>query len=302
MGRNNNNLKGILSAVLSSATFGFAPFFTLLLIGTGLSSFEVLTYRWGVAALTLGVLGLMTGHSFRVSRRDFGTICLLGLLRAITSFTLIIAYQYIASGVASTIHFLYPLVVACGMALFFHERISWRIGLAIFLSLVGTAFLSGGDLSSGNSKSVIGLASACVSVLAYGGYMIGIKKTRAAQIDSTALTFYVMAFGAALFCICGFASYGSITLVTDGKTWLYILGLALPATAISNITLVQAIKFIGPTRTSLFGAMEPLTAMIIGISVFSEQFTLATAAGMALALMAVTMVVLQNSKIPSKSK
>lgn len=301
MRNNNNNIKGIICAVLSSSTFGFAPFFTLMLIGTGLSAFEVLTYRWGIAAVTLGAFGLMTGHNFRIGLRDFGTICVLGLLRAITSFSLIIAYQYISSGVASTIHFLYPLVVACGMALFFHERISWRIGLAVFLSLAGTALLSGGDLLSGGSRSAVGLAAACVSVLAYGGYMIGVKKTRAGNIDSTALTFYVMMFGAVIFCVCGFASYGSIALVTEGKTWLYILGLALPATAISNMTLVQAIKFIGPTRTSLFGAMEPLTAMVIGVSVFSEQFTLVTAAGMALALAAVCMVVVQNGKMSLRS-
>lgn len=296
MWNSNNNFKGITCAVLSSSTFGLAPLFTLMLIGGGLSSFEILTYRWGIAAITLGVFGAMTGHNFRVSLRDMCTISLLGLLRAVTSFSLIIAYQFISSGVASTIHFLYPLVVACGMALFFHEKISWRIGLAIFLSLIGTALLSGDDLSAGGGRSAIGLVAALVSVLSYGGYMIGIKKTRAARMDSTALTFYVMAFGAVLFCVGSFVSYGAITIVTNGKMWLYILGLALPATAISNITLVQAVKFIGPTRTSLLGAMEPLTAMVIGVSVFSEKFTMTTAAGMILALAAVTMVVVRSGK------
>lgn len=294
MGRT-DNFKGITYAVLSSSTFGLAPFFTIMLLQSGLQQFEVLTYRWGVAAISLGLFGVFMGANFRVRRSDIHIVLLLGLLRAITSFSLIVAYQNIASGVASTIHFLYPLVVACGMALFFSERISWKIFFAIVVSLIGTVLLSSGDLSlSGNSFK--GIIAAAISVLSYGGYMIGIKKTRASKIDSTALTFYVMSFGAILFCLGGIFSYGGITPVTSGITWLYILGVALPTTAISNITLVKAIKYIGPTLTSLFGAMEPLTAMVIGVSVFGEKFTIATAIGMLMTIAAVSMVVLMNGK------
>jgi drug/metabolite transporter (DMT)-like permease len=99
-----------------------------------------------------------------------------------------------------------------------------------------------------------------------------------------------MGLGALLFIICGCFISG-IRLVTEGVTWLYILGLALPATAISNITLVKAIKHIGPTLTSIFGAMEPLTAVIIGIVAFKESFTVASAIGIMLIVTAVTIVV-----------
>lgn len=61
--------KGILYAALSSSTFGLAPLFTLLLLGLGYSSFEVLSYRWGVASLFLGALALLAGRSFRLSYR-----------------------------------------------------------------------------------------------------------------------------------------------------------------------------------------------------------------------------------------
>ena len=117
-----NRVKGILWAALSSSTFGLAPLFTLLLIGVGYSSFEVLTYRWGVASLCLGAYGLMAGCNFRLGRRELGTVFLLSIFRAATSLSLVIAYQNIASGMASTIHFMYPLVVALVMMCFFRER------------------------------------------------------------------------------------------------------------------------------------------------------------------------------------
>ena len=82
---------------------------------------------------------------------------------------------------------------------------------------------------------------------------------------------------------------------TDGHAWLNILGLAIPATAVSNISLVKAIKHVGPTLTSIFGALEPLTAIIIGCCVFKESFTWSSAIGIALIVTAVTVVILHEN-------
>lgn len=112
------NFKGIIYAALSSSTFGLAPLFSILLLSDGFSSFEVLSYRWGVASLTLGIIGLAGGCRFRISRQELCTVFFLSLFRAATSLSLVIAYQNISSGVASIIHFMYPLAVALAMALF----------------------------------------------------------------------------------------------------------------------------------------------------------------------------------------
>ena len=117
-----NNPKGIAYAALSSSTFGLAPLFTVTLLRDGFSPFEVLTYRWGVASAALLLFGLATGRRLRIARRDFGVVFLLSLFRAGCSLSLVFAYANIATGVASTIHFLYPLAVALAMTLFFRER------------------------------------------------------------------------------------------------------------------------------------------------------------------------------------
>lgn len=287
--------KGILYAALSSSTFGLAPLFTLLLLGLGYSSFEVLSYRWGVASLFLCALALLAGRSFRLSWPELRTVFFLSLFRAATSLSLVIAYQHIASGVASTIHFMYPLAVALAMMCFFREKGSVWVFAAIGMSIVGAVLLSLGNVDFTRGNTTLGMVSAAVSVVSYGGYIVGVRKSRAVGIDSTVLTCYVMGLGA-LYFIAGGLVTGGIRIETDGTAWLCILGVALPATAVSNMTLVQAIKRIGPTLTSVFGALEPLTAVVIGVAVFGEPFTTQGAAGILLIVAAVTIVILHSGR------
>ena len=287
--------KGILYAALSSSTFGLAPLFTLLLLGLGYSSFEVLSYRWGVASVFLCALALLAGRSFRLSWPELRTVFFLSLFRAATSLSLVIAYQHIASGVASTIHFIYPLAVALAMMCFFREKGSVWVFAAIGMSIVGAVLLSLGNVDFTRGNTTLGMVSAAVSVVSYGGYIVGVRKSRAVGIDSTVLTCYVMGLGA-LYFIAGGLVTGGIRIETDGTAWLCILGVALPATAVSNMTLVQAIKRIGPTLTSVFGALEPLTAVVIGVAVFGEPFTTQGAAGILLIVAAVTIVILHSGR------
>lgn len=286
-------IKGIFWAALSSSTFGLAPLFTLLLLGAGYSAFETLTYRWGVASLGLGLCGLLAGCRFRLSGRDFRAVFVLSLFRAATSFSLIVAYRNMASGAASTIHFMYPLAVALAMCCLFGERRSASTFAAIALSIVGAMLLSQGSAGFVCGNRTTGMAAAFLSVFFYAAYIIGVRRSRAARIDSTVLTVYVMALGA-LFFLAGGVLTGGVRLETDPRRWLWILGLALPATALSNVALVRAIRHIGPTLTSVFGALEPLTAVVIGILVFAEPFTVRSAAGVLLIVAAVLLVVLRN--------
>ncbi len=291
-----DKIKGILFAALSSSTFGLAPFFTISLIMAGYSTFEALSYRWGVASLFLFLVGVFSGVKFRMSWRDFRTVFCLSLFRATTSFSLVVAYQNIASGVASVIHFMYPLAVALTMMFVFKEPKSKTIISAIVISIIGAVFLSTGNIeSSGGGDTVLGIVMSTISVFSYAGYIVGVRRTRAVNIPSVPLTCSVMGIGAVLFIIGGFFT-GGIRIETDPHIWLYIAGLGLVATAISNISLVQGIKLAGPTLASIMGAMEPLTAVVIGIFVFGETFSWHTAVGIVLILFAVLLVILKQQK------
>ncbi|MEG1611174.1 MAG: DMT family transporter [Alistipes sp.] len=284
------NFKGILFAILSSATFGLIPLFSLPLLHAGITSPVIIFYRLGLAALFMGLIARISHRSFRISRADFRILVLLSLFYAATSFVLLLSYAHIPTGMATTIHFLYPLVVTLVMTLFFKERKSVWLGIAVLVSLVGVGLLSWGD--AGSHSSVRGIALVLVTVFTYAFYIIGIMKTRAAQIDSMILAFYVLTFGAVYFAIYALTTTG-IPLIPTWDLWRNMLLLALLPTVLSNLTLVLAIKSIGSTMTSILGSMEPLTAVLIGVIHFGESFNIDSAVGLILVIVAVIIVILQ---------
>ena len=188
---------------------------------------------------------------------------------------------------------MYPLAVAVTMAVFFREKKSIVTFAAIVLSLVGASLLSSGNIEYNGGNRMMGLIAACISVFSYAGYIIGI---RAVEVNSTVLTCYVMGLGALFFLLGGLFYDEGVRLETNVITWLYIGGLALPATAISNITLVKAVKLAGPTLTSLLGALEPLTAVLVGVFVFKELFTTYSALGIILVVISVSLVLFQQKR------
>ena len=284
--------KGILYAALSSSTFGLAPLFTLLLLAGGYSPFEALSYRWGVAALFLGVLAVFSGRSFRLGRRELVTVFLLSLFRAATSLSLIIAYQHIASGVASTIHFMYPVLTTLIMMIFFREKKSpWRIA-AIALAVNGVFFLSHGDTTG--TVTLLGIFIVLLSALGYALYLVTVSQLKSLEMKGLKMTFYVFLFGGILL-FTGMTVTGvGVQAIPDRITLGNLVMLALVPTVISNLALVRAIKNIGSTLTSVLGAMEPVTAVCVGILIFGEPFTQSIALGIGLIISAVTVIILKK--------
>lgn len=240
----------------------------------------------------MGILNLVMRKNFRIPVRDLGIVALLGLLYGCTSLGLLLSYNYIPTGVATTIHFLYPLVVSLVMILFFREKSSVWVFLSIIMSLAGVALMANGDGVAENAA--LGLFFVGTTVFSYAIYIVGVMKTRASRIDSTVLAFYVLCFTTMLFVPYAFVADGGISPIGDGYMFCNFVLLALLPTVVSNLTLILAIKNIGPTMTSILGSMEPLTAVVIGVLHFGELFDVRAAAGILLVITAVIIVILQS--------
>lgn len=292
-------LNGIFYASISSASFGFSPLFSIGLLAAGLSNSDVLSYRWALAAIVLMVYAAVKGKSLRINSLDEAwKIALLSGLRALTSVTLLIGYANIASGIASTINFMYPVIVVFWMMLVHGEQKSWINLAAIALSILGVYLMASGDgLKIEGGNTALGLACSIISAVSFAAYYILMNRTRADKIEVVKFTTWIMIMCAVYFIIGGLIVDGGITLVHDGKLWLYILGLALWSTMISNFTGVKAVRRIGPTLTSILGALQPLTAVILGVLFLDEHLGFKSIAGIVLILTAVLMVVThQNMK------
>lgn len=282
--------KGILFALISSTTFGLVPFFSINLLDEGIHAYSILTYRFGIGALILGNIALLRGQSFRITRQEAVNLFALGFLYALTSLGLILSYQYIPSGVATTIHFLYPVVVTGIMVLLFKEKRSPVLMLCALISLLGVGLLS---WNGGESLSREGILLVLMTVVTYALYIVGVNKSDVCRIDSLPLTFFVLLNATAVLFAYASLTHGIQPLPT-GRAALNAVLLALIPTVISNLTLVLAVKNVGSTVTAILGSMEPVTAVVVGICYFHEAFNGRYAAGLVLIIAAVTLVVLQG--------
>ena len=292
-------LNGIFYAVISSASFGFSPLFSIGLLAAGLSNSDVLSYRWGIAGIVLMIYAFCKKKSLRINSFDEGwKILLLSALRAITSVTLLIGYANISSGIASTINFMYPVIVALCMMFLFGEHKSWVDIGAIAVAIFGVYLLASGDsliVEGGNTS--LGLTCSIISALSFAAYYILMKQLKADKIEVVKFTTWIMLLSAVYFIICAFIFEGELQMIHGGKNWLYILGLGLWSTMISNFTGVKAVRRIGPTLTSILGALQPVTAVILGVTFLNEHLYMKSLIGILLILAAVTVVVMhQNSR------
>ena len=289
-------LNGIFYAILSSASFGFSPLFSLGLVAVGLTNSDILSYRWGIAGIVLMIYAFCKKKTLLPNSYDeVWTIVLLSALRALTSVTLLIGYANISSGIASTINFMYPVIVALCMMFVFGEHKSLVDIGAIAVSIFGVYLLASGDsLVVEGGNTTLGLTCSIISAFSFAAYYILMKQLRADKIEVVKFTTWVMILSAVYFLIWAIGFEGGLTMIPDGRSWLMILGLALWSTMISNFTGVKAVRRIGPTMTSILGALQPVTAVILGVAFLNEHLYLKSFIGIILILAAVTVVVMHQ--------
>lgn len=188
-----NKLNGFLYGLLSSASFGLIPMFTIPAMQQGMQFESILLYRFAFATLALGVILLIDGQSFRINRRDIPSLLLLAFFYLISAVFLFWGYKFMASGIATTLHFMYPVLTTLIMMLFFREKKSiWRF-MAIALAVAGVFFLSQGDDSG--SITFIGIFIVLLSALGYALYLVTVSQLKVGQMKGLRLTFYVFLFG-----------------------------------------------------------------------------------------------------------
>ena len=289
---------GIFYAAVSSASFGFSPLFSVALISAGLSHFDILSYRWSIAAVVLMVYAFFKKKSLLLnSLSEAWKVILLSILRSVTSITLLIGYANISSGIATTINFMYPVIVTICMMLFFGERKSMVDIGAIALSIFGVYLLASGEsimIEGGNTR--LGLICSLISAISFAAYYIIMKQVKADNIEVVKFTTWIMLLSSIYFIICALIFDEKISLVKDSFCWMNILGLGLWATMVSNITGVKAIRRIGPVMTSILGALQPVTAVILGVVFLNEHLYLRSMIGVSMILIAVIVVVMHQKK------
>lgn len=289
----NSKLKGTLCGVGAAVSYGTNPLGTLPLYADGINTNTILFGRYGLAVIILGIIMLLQRKSFAVTHKELLMLAPLGVLFVMSSITLYVSFLYMDAGIASTLLFVYPVLVAVMMALFFKERITISTILSITLALSGISLLYRG--SNGATLSTMGVLMVMISSLTYALYIVILNKS-SLRMSSMKLTFYVLIFGTIVIIINSFlSSDGHLQMLTTASQWIHVCILATFPTVVSLLLMVIAIHEVGSTPAAIMGALEPITAVAIGVLIFGEAFTLRLAVGILLVLFAVILIVVGKS-------
>lgn len=287
-----SNLKGYLFAAIAAASYGTNPIFAIPLYREGISVTSVLFMRYAMAvAIMFFVTMIKSPKAFVIKPKYVGLLAFMGILMVLSSIALFESYKYLSAGIASTLLFFYPVMVAVIMAIFYKERLTKKSWACLVTAFLGVVILSKND--DGGFISLLGLTLVMLSSLSYAIYLVYINRGPMKKINTSTITFYVI-LGGFLVMIPYCLLDGGLMLPKTTPAWINAIGLGFFPTVISLIFTSRAIALIGSTETAIFGALEPLTAVVLGILILGETLTITPAIGMILIFVSVTVLMMKK--------
>lgn len=286
----NAKLKGYVLGAVAAVSYGTNPLFAVPLYAEGMDPDSVLFFRYLLGIPALGAILWARGVDMRLGRKSVGLVVVMGLLMALSSYTLFESYNYIDVGIASTLLFVYPIMVTLIMRVCFKEPVRMRVGISMVVALVGVFLLyyNGEEMTLSTAGTLLAIGSGLV----YAIYMVGVNRSGLRDIPSLKLTFYVLVVGIVFFTARVLIN-GQLLVPSAEHWWLWgdVLGLAVFPTALSFLCIAAAIHCIGSSPTAILGALEPATGVVIGVCLFGETLTPMIALGMVMIIGSVTAII-----------
>lgn len=282
-------IHGFCFAALAAAFYGTNPIFAVPLYGIGMNAVSVLVFRYLLGIPILAALIIMRSERLLPHEKEILPVAGLGIIMGISSLALYESYTYMNPGVASTLLFMYPLLTSLIMTIFFQEKFRLVTGISLLIMSVGLYLLM--KPGGGESVSLKGFLLVFISSLTYSVYMVWIKGSQTLQqIPTLQSLLYQLLFGGLIFVAVILA--GEPFDAPNGLfAWGNLAALAIFPTVLSLLLTIWAINCIGPTPTAIFGALEPITAVVLSILLLGETVTLREIIGGMLILASTMLVV-----------
>lgn len=291
--------KGFLLGTIGAACYGTNPIFAIPLYKDGMDSLSVLFFRYLLAIPVVIAMLYMKKGRLTLKRKNSAGIILMGVLMAISSLALFISYDYIGAGIASTLLFLYPIMVALIMSFFFHEKSGIVTALSIIIATGGVCLIT--LKPDGTTISLFGTIAVTISALSYAIYLVYINVSNLKNVPSLMITLYILVVGSVMFAIIILFGQG-LTFPRHPIYWLNVIGLAILPTALSFYSTTKAITYIGSTPTAILGAFEPLTAVFLGAVILNEAITPRIAVGFVLVISGVSLIIARKDIVKLAGK
>lgn len=260
--------KGYIYTALSAIIFGLMPLLTKIIIARGATSLTIPFFRVFYVTIVLFFVLKIKKIDFHLEKRDLLSAILTSIFGSgLTIIILNESYNYVDTGIATSLHFLYPLFVAILCCFFYGEKIKKKQIISLSFALVGIICF----MSKGNG-SLFGYFLAIASGLTYAFYLVKIDKTGLVKMNALKLSFYLALFTTIeIFTMNLFMQ--EVVFKMDALSYGLLLVLALSSSFLATVLLQKGVLLLGSTRASFICLLEPVTSMIVGILWLNEALT-----------------------------
>ena len=282
----NTRTKGLLATMISAVFFGFIPLFVKTICAGGGNSVSAAFYRFFLSVPVLYIYLKAQGISMRITRTEFAKIALITIFGyGGTAVLLFSSYNFIPSGMSTTIHFMYPVFTILGCMIFFKEKVSPLKLLCVALCFGGILLFYNGE----SGGSVLGMALSFLSGVTYAFYTIYLEKSGLQKMENLKLIFYMNTVAAAMILVMALLT-AQFTLRLTPLAWGTAVFFATATSLIGVLGYQIGVKCIGPQNAAILSTFEPITSVIVGVLVYREAFSARTLLGCLCVLSAVVIV------------
>lgn len=292
-----DKIKGTICVIFAAVIFGFMPILSKLTYIGGSNSFMLVLLRSLLCLPVLFFMLKLKGISLNVPFKILVKFFIYSIFTTtLTALLLFSSYNYVSVGIATTIHYVYPILVALILFIFFKEKISIVKLICLAISFAGILMFFDGKA---NINQIFGLIIAFISGLSYSLSLIYMDKGGIKDYYPFLVTFYSCLYTSVTMIIVTIAT-GKFTLNLSANAWIYSFILSILVSVIAVTFMQIGVKCIGPTTTAIICMLEPITSVILGILLFKEPCTLKSIIGCTLIIAAVLALSLKKEKNKNK--
>jgi len=290
-----NRGQGILLTIFAASCLGFIPLFAKIAYANGFNPHTFSLFRSLFATIELFILLKIRKIDYTLEKEQYIALFKASLIgHSLAMLTLSTAYNYMSIGLATTIHFIYPVAVMGGSILFFNEKIDKRKIFSLILSLSGMYFLVSFD--SSESTTIIGILLALFSGFFYAYYILIVAHRNFKKKNSFVLIFHISLFNSfILFAISIFM--GKLETNFTFKGIVSTVLVALVANLMGMVSFKAGLEAISATTAAILSTFEPITSLILGILVFKEILSWHHIAGSILIITSVTIIAFRKKDL-----
>lgn len=275
--------KGKICLLISAFLYGIAPVLAKVTYDGGANGITLTFLRGSISIPLLYIMMKADGKSLKLTKRELKSVIILGVFGgAVPILLLYFSYNFISTGLATTLHFVYPLIIVLASALLYHEKMSGIKMISTILVTIGIFMFA--DIETASDS--IGIIMALLSGVFYSFYVIYIDRSGLDAMDYIKLTFYIMLIISITTLIFGVAVHG-LSFDLTGKAWSFAAVISLIVTLGAMPLFQIGVRYEGASTAGIMSTFEPITSVAMGVTFLGEIVGIAQILGIAMIMMGI---------------